>query len=94
MDSSKQTLVIRNGTLIDGSGRAAARNESLVVEGNRIKSVGRLPADVRLEDALAQLEGRRRSSRELVGRADSWRPWRAYAAQHLWASLRAATPPS
>jgi AraC family transcriptional regulator of adaptative response / DNA-3-methyladenine glycosylase II len=49
-------------------------------------------ADVGLEDALAQLEGRRRSSRELVGRADSWRPWRAYAAQHLWASLPAATP--
>ncbi len=50
MDSGKQTLVIRNGTLIDGSGRAAARNEALVVEGNRIKSIGRLPADVRLED--------------------------------------------
>jgi AraC family transcriptional regulator of adaptative response / DNA-3-methyladenine glycosylase II len=49
-------------------------------------------ADVALGCALARLEGRRRSSRELVARADSWRPWRAYAAQHLWASLRAATP--
>jgi AraC family transcriptional regulator of adaptative response / DNA-3-methyladenine glycosylase II len=44
-------------------------------------------ADVGLMRALADLEGRRRSSRELVGRADQWRPWRAYAAQHLWASL-------
>ena len=44
-------------------------------------------ADVGLMRALADLVGRRRSSRELVGRADQWRPWRAYAAQHLWASL-------
>src|SRR5262245_16043074 len=44
-------------------------------------------ADVGLMRALADLEGRRRSSRELLGRAEPWRPWRAYAAQHLWASL-------
>ena len=44
--------------------------------------------DVGLGCALARLEGRRRSSRELVARADAWRPWRAYAAQYLWASLR------
>ena len=44
-------------------------------------------ADVGLMRALADLEGRRRSPRELVGRADQWRPWRAYAAQHLWASI-------
>jgi AraC family transcriptional regulator, regulatory protein of adaptative response / DNA-3-methyladenine glycosylase II len=43
-------------------------------------------ADVGLMRALANLEGRRRSSRELMNRADQWRPWRAYAAQHLWAS--------
>jgi len=48
-------------------------------------------ADVGLVGALAHLESRRRSSRELIARADRWRPWRAYAAQHLWASLR-ATP--
>jgi AraC family transcriptional regulator of adaptative response / DNA-3-methyladenine glycosylase II len=44
-------------------------------------------ADVGLMRALAGLEGRRRSSRELIDRADQWRPWRAYAAQHLWASI-------
>jgi len=43
-------------------------------------------ADVGLIRALAHLEGRTWSSRELVGRAEPWRPWRAYAAQHLWAS--------
>ena len=47
---SNKTLVIRNGTLIDGSGKPAARNEAIVVEGNRIKSVGPLPPDVVLED--------------------------------------------
>jgi AraC family transcriptional regulator of adaptative response / DNA-3-methyladenine glycosylase II len=26
-------------------------------------------------------------AKALVERADQWRPWRAYAAQHLWASL-------
>ncbi|ETX07376.1 amidohydrolase family protein [Candidatus Entotheonella palauensis] len=44
------TLVILNGTLIDGSGNPPVPNEAIVVEGNRIRSVGRLPEDVRLED--------------------------------------------
>jgi imidazolonepropionase-like amidohydrolase len=45
-----KTLVIQYGTLIDGSGRPAMGNDSIVIEGNRIRSVGRLPADVQLED--------------------------------------------
>jgi imidazolonepropionase-like amidohydrolase len=48
--TSKKTLVVRNGTLIDGSGRPAARNDAIVIEGNRIKSVGALPGDVELDD--------------------------------------------
>lgn len=44
------TLVILNGTLIDGTGKAPVPNEAVVVEGNRIRSVGPLPEDVRLED--------------------------------------------
>src|SRR5436190_6113222 len=47
---SNKTLVVRNGTLIDGSGKPAARNEAIVIEGNRIKSVGPLPPNVVLED--------------------------------------------
>src|SRR5580700_890691 len=43
MSAVKKTLVIRNGTLIDGSGKPPARNDAIVVEGNRIKSVGALP---------------------------------------------------
>ena len=46
----KKTLVVRNGTLIDGSGRPPARNDAVVIEGNRITSVGALPPDVELED--------------------------------------------
>ena len=50
MSAAKKTLVIRNGTLIDGSGKPSARNDAIVVEGNRIKSVGALPGDIHLED--------------------------------------------
>src|SRR6266508_3520709 len=42
-------LVIRNGTMIDGSGRAPTPNDALVVEGNRIRSIGRLPESLRLD---------------------------------------------
>jgi imidazolonepropionase-like amidohydrolase len=45
-----KTLVVRNGNLIDGSGAPTARNDAIVIEGNRIKSVGALPPDVALED--------------------------------------------
>ena len=48
--SESKTLVIRNGTLIDGSGLAAAANTAVVIQGNRISSVGELPGEVNLED--------------------------------------------
>ena len=28
------------------------------------------------------------SAAQLLGRAEMWRPWRAYAAQHLWVAMR------
>jgi len=40
--------------------------------------------DVGLLRALADAAGRRPTSLELTARAEAWRPWRAYAAQHLW----------
>jgi imidazolonepropionase-like amidohydrolase len=49
-DNRKQILVIRNGMLIDGSGLEAAENEAVVIEGNRITSVGRLPEDLQIAD--------------------------------------------
>src|SRR5690348_13691955 len=50
MDGSATILVIQNGTLINGNGGPPVPNEALVIEGQRIRSVGALPADVRLED--------------------------------------------
>ncbi|WP_248732940.1 DNA-3-methyladenine glycosylase [Pseudomonas sp. MWU13-2517] len=43
--------------------------------------------DIGLINALAALEGGPVSARQLLARAEAWRPWRAYAAQHLWTSL-------
>src|SRR5262249_53313439 len=60
---AKKTLVIRNGTLIDGSGQAATRNDAIVIDGNRIRSVGALPPDVTLED---------RKNVEVIDAAGQW----------------------
>ncbi len=49
-------------------------------------------ADVGLMRAMANGDGARPSPRELLARAERWRPWRAYAAQHLWASLAPVAP--
>ena len=43
-------------------------------------------SDIGLLRAMADGDGRRPSPAELLLRAERWRPWRAYAAQHLWAS--------
>ncbi len=40
--------------------------------------------DVGLLREVAALHGEKTSSADLLARAESWRPWRAYAAQHLW----------
>lgn len=46
--------------------------------------------DIGLINALAALEGGPVSPRQLLARAEAWRPFRAYAAQHLWTSLQRA----
>jgi AraC family transcriptional regulator of adaptative response / DNA-3-methyladenine glycosylase II len=43
-------------------------------------------SDIGLMRAIAKHEGRGYSAVELLSRADPWRPWRAYAAQHLWSA--------
>jgi AraC family transcriptional regulator of adaptative response / DNA-3-methyladenine glycosylase II len=40
--------------------------------------------DLGLRRALAGPDGRRPTGAEVLARAERWRPWRAYAAQHLW----------
>nr|WP_283813459.1 AlkA N-terminal domain-containing protein [Bradyrhizobium sp. AUGA SZCCT0177] len=43
-------------------------------------------ADIGLLRAMTDGEGRRPSPAELLTRSERWRPWRAYAALHLWAA--------
>jgi AraC family transcriptional regulator of adaptative response / DNA-3-methyladenine glycosylase II len=43
-------------------------------------------ADIGLLRAMAAVFGRRPSPSELLSRVERWRPWRAYAALHLWAA--------
>ena len=42
-------------------------------------------ADIGLIRALEALESRSYTAAELLERSAAWRPWRAYAAQQLWA---------
>jgi len=42
-------------------------------------------SDVGLLRGAADATGRRPTPQELLGRAEAWRPWRAYAAHQLWA---------
>jgi AraC family transcriptional regulator of adaptative response / DNA-3-methyladenine glycosylase II len=43
-------------------------------------------ADIGLMRAMTAADGRRPSPAQLLSRAERWRPWRAYAALHLWAA--------
>ena len=43
-------------------------------------------ADIGLMRAMTTPDGRRPTPSELLALAERWRPWRAYAALHLWAS--------
>ncbi|MDB5452070.1 MAG: transcriptional regulator, AraC family [Caulobacteraceae bacterium] len=51
-------------------------------------------ADIGLMRALTDDAGRRPTPAELLARSQAWRPWRAYAAQHLWAADAVAPPMS
>ncbi len=58
-----------------------------------LREMDAFPAcDVGLLRGAARIDGTRSTSASLVTRAESWRPWRAYAAQHLWAADATATP--
>jgi AraC family transcriptional regulator of adaptative response / DNA-3-methyladenine glycosylase II len=46
-------------------------------------------ADVGLLRAVTGPDGLRPTPAALLARAERWRPWRAYAAQHLWTDLAA-----
>jgi len=57
-----------------------------------IREMDAFPAsDIGLLRAAATRDGVRSTSAGLLDRAETWRPWRAYAAQHLWAAASTAT---
>ncbi|HKO49467.1 MAG TPA: 3-methyladenine DNA glycosylase 2, partial [Polyangiaceae bacterium] len=43
-------------------------------------------SDLGVMRALTDERGLRPKATEVLARAERWRPWRAYAAQHLWAA--------
>jgi AraC family transcriptional regulator of adaptative response / DNA-3-methyladenine glycosylase II len=43
-------------------------------------------ADIGLLRGVERMDGVRPTVPDLLARSESWRPWRAYAAQHLWAA--------
>ena len=43
-------------------------------------------SDLAVRRALADEHGRRPNADQVLARAERWQPWRAYAAQHLWAA--------
>jgi imidazolonepropionase-like amidohydrolase len=45
MSRPHKKTIIQNGTLIDGSGNRPIPNQAVVIEGNRIRSIGPLPED-------------------------------------------------
>jgi AraC family transcriptional regulator, regulatory protein of adaptative response / DNA-3-methyladenine glycosylase II len=49
-------------------------------------------SDAGLLRGAGLIEGMRSSPDSLLKRAESWRPWRAYAAQHLWAAQAVRIP--
>jgi AraC family transcriptional regulator of adaptative response / DNA-3-methyladenine glycosylase II len=52
-----------------------------------LREMDAFPAtDIGLLRGAAVIGGARSTSATLLDRAESWRPWRAYAAQHLWAA--------
>jgi AraC family transcriptional regulator of adaptative response / DNA-3-methyladenine glycosylase II len=52
-----------------------------------IREMDAFPAtDIGLLRSVASMDGEKRSVADLLTRAEPWRPWRAYAAQHLWAA--------
>jgi AraC family transcriptional regulator of adaptative response / DNA-3-methyladenine glycosylase II len=52
-----------------------------------IREMDAFPAtEIGLLRSVASMDGEKTTAANLLVRAESWRPWRAYAAQHLWAA--------
>jgi AraC family transcriptional regulator, regulatory protein of adaptative response / DNA-3-methyladenine glycosylase II len=57
-----------------------------------LREMDAFPAsDIGLLRSATKIDGIPSTAKSLLHRAESWRPWRAYAAQHLWASEAATS---
>jgi AraC family transcriptional regulator of adaptative response / DNA-3-methyladenine glycosylase II len=55
-----------------------------------VREMDAFPAsDVGLLRGAARVDGAPATPKSLLLRSESWKPWRAYAAQHLWAASAA-----
>jgi AraC family transcriptional regulator, regulatory protein of adaptative response / DNA-3-methyladenine glycosylase II len=60
-----------------------------------LREMDAFPAsDIGLLRCATKMDGARSTAKSLLNRAESWRPWRAYAAQHLWASESTPNSPN
>ena len=97
--SAMAVTVLREPQILAGSGdleQAVARLRAIPGVGEwtaqyialrQLREPDAFPAsDLGLIRALADASGKRPSAGEVLARAERWRPWRAYAAQHLWAA--------
>ena len=58
-----------------------------------LREMDAFPAsDIGLLRGAAVVDGARSTAASLLNRAEAWRPWRAYAAQHLWAADATVIP--
>jgi AraC family transcriptional regulator of adaptative response / DNA-3-methyladenine glycosylase II len=81
--SAELDEAVRRLRAIPGVGEWTAQYIAL----RQLREPDAFPAsDVALMRALTDARGKRPSASELLRRAERWRPWRAYAAQHLWAA--------
>jgi AraC family transcriptional regulator of adaptative response / DNA-3-methyladenine glycosylase II len=86
------TLFGPHGSLEEGIGRLVSLTgigewTAQYIAMRQLREPDAFPAtDIGLLRAAADAAGRRPSPAGLLARAESWRPWRAYAALHLWAA--------
>ena len=74
---------VRRFRAIPGVGEWTAQYIAL----RQLRDPDAFPAsDLGVMRALADARGERPTAAQVLARAERWRPWRAYAAQHLWAA--------
>lgn len=82
-EASSIDSVLQRLRAIPGIGQWTAQYIAL----RQLREPDAFPAtDAALLRSFASLAGRRHSAAQLQERAEKWRPWRAYAAQHIWAA--------